>query len=60
LSLLTTVFSKAAVAAYLGRYQGQSRLHTGFDLKISLTWCAGRRLNPMRMGRAEIERYVRW
>ncbi|MEV8504134.1 hypothetical protein AB0368_04780 [Actinoplanes sp. NPDC051475] len=25
---------RAAVAAYLGRYRGQSRLHTGSDLKI--------------------------
>ncbi|WP_199512172.1 hypothetical protein [Nucisporomicrobium flavum] len=24
----------AAVAAYLGRYKGQSRLHTTYDLKI--------------------------
>jgi integrase/recombinase XerD len=29
----------AAVAAYLARYRGQSRLHTASDLKIFLTWC---------------------
>jgi integrase len=31
----------AAAAAYLGRYRGQFRLHTGSDLKIFLTWCIG-------------------
>ena len=50
----------AAVAAYLGRYRGQSRLHTGSDLKIFLTCCAGKGLDPLCMGRADIERYVRW
>src|SRR5690349_8137008 len=30
----------AATAAHLGRYRGQSRLHTGSDLKTYLTWCA--------------------
>ena len=51
---------QAAVTAYLGRYRGQSRLHTGSDLKIFLTWCASQRLDPLRLGRADIERYVRW
>ncbi len=50
----------AAVAAYLGRYRGQSRLHTGSDLKIFLTWCTGQDLVPLRVVRADIERYVRW
>jgi integrase/recombinase XerD len=51
---------RAAVAAYLGRYRGQSRVHTGSDLKVFLTWCAGLDLDPLNLGRAEIERYVRW
>jgi integrase/recombinase XerD len=51
---------RAATAAYLGRYRGQSRLHTGSDLKIYLTWCAGHDLDPLRVGRADIEQYVRW
>jgi integrase len=51
---------RAAVAAYLGRYRGQSRLHTGSDLKIYLTWCVGRDLDALGVGRADIERYVRW
>jgi hypothetical protein len=29
----------AAVAAYLGRYRGQTRLHTNSDLRIFLRWC---------------------
>src|SRR3954447_24804734 len=49
-----------AVAAYLGRYRGQSRLHTGSDLKLFLAWCADQDLDPLRAGRADIERYVRW
>jgi integrase/recombinase XerD len=51
---------RAAMAAYLGRYRGQSRLHTGSDLKIYLTWCTGQDLDPLRVGRVDIERYVRW
>jgi integrase/recombinase XerD len=51
---------RAAVAAYLGRYRGESRVHTGSDLKVFLNWCAGRDLDPLNLGRVEIERYVRW
>jgi integrase/recombinase XerD len=51
---------RAAVAAYLGRYRGESRVHTGSDLKVFLTWCTGQELDPLNLGRAEIERYVRW
>jgi site-specific recombinase XerD len=51
---------RAAVAAYLGRYRGESRVHTGSDLKVFLTWCAGLDLDPLGVGRVEIERYVRW
>jgi integrase/recombinase XerD len=51
---------RAAVAAYLGRYRGESRVHTGSDLKVFLTWCAGHDLDPLDLGRVEIERYVRW
>jgi integrase/recombinase XerD len=51
---------RAAVAAYLGRYRGESRLHTGSDLKIFLTWCVAQGLDPLTVGRVDIERYVRW
>src|SRR5690349_19242902 len=33
---------RAAVAAYLGRYRGESHAHSGFGLKVQLTWCSGR------------------
>jgi integrase/recombinase XerD len=48
------------VAAYLGRYRGESRVHTGSDLKVFLTWCADQGRDPLNLGRVEIERYVRW
>jgi hypothetical protein len=31
-----------AVAGFLGRYKGQSRVHTASDLRVFLTWCAER------------------
>ncbi|WP_122979777.1 site-specific integrase [Actinoplanes teichomyceticus] len=50
----------AAVAAYLGRYRGQSRMHTGSDLKLFLHWSADQPLDPLQATRVDIERYVRW
>jgi integrase len=50
----------AAVAAYLGRYRGASRVHTGSDLNIFLAWCDRQDLDPLAAGRVDIERYVRW
>jgi integrase/recombinase XerD len=49
---------RAALAAYLGRYRRESRVHTGSDLKVFLTWCAGQDLDPLNLGRVEVERYV--
>ena len=51
---------RPAVAAYLGPLPGQSRLHTGSDLKIFLTWCASQDLESLCAGRVDVERYVRW
>jgi integrase/recombinase XerD len=51
---------RAAVSAYLGRYRGDSRLHTESDLRIFLTWCTEQDLEPLLAVRADIERYVRW
>jgi integrase/recombinase XerD len=51
---------RAAVAAYLGRYRGASRLHTDSDLRIFLTWCESQDLDPVLAARGDIERYVRW
>jgi integrase/recombinase XerD len=50
----------AAVAAYLGRYRGQSRMHAASDLKIFLRWSADRSVDPLAAVRADIEQYVRW
>jgi integrase/recombinase XerD len=48
------------VAAYLGRYRGQSRMHTASDLNIFLRWSADRSLDPLAAVRADIEQYLRW
>src|SRR4051794_10065894 len=45
---------RAAVAAYLGRYRAESRVHTGSDLKVFLTWCVGQDVDPLELGRVEI------
>jgi site-specific recombinase XerD len=48
------------VAAYLGRYRGQTRLHTESDLRVFLRWCVEQDLDPLTAGRVDIQRYVRW
>src|SRR5271170_389128 len=37
---------RLAVAAYLARFKGSSREHTGSDLRCYLAWCAERSLDP--------------
>ena len=54
------VVLRAAVSAYLGRYRGDSRLHTESDLRVFLTWCSDQDLEPLSVARVDIERYVRW
>jgi integrase len=51
---------RLAVSAYPGRYTGSSRAHTESDLRCYFNWCGSQDLAPLRIGRAEIERYVRW
>jgi site-specific recombinase XerD len=51
---------RAAIAADLGRYRGQTRLHTNSDLRIFLRWCDEQDLEPLAAVRTDIERYVRW
>jgi integrase/recombinase XerD len=51
---------RAAVSAYLGRYRGESRLHTDSDLRVFLRWCTDEDLDPLGAVRVDIERYVRW
>jgi integrase/recombinase XerD len=54
------VVVRAVASAYLGRYRGQTRLHTESDLRVFLSWCTDQRLDPLAAVRADIERYVRW
>ena len=51
---------RAAVSAYLGRYGGQTRLHTESDLRAFLRWCTDHDLDPLAGVRVDIERYLRW
>lgn len=51
---------RAAVSAFLGRYRGQTRVHTDSDLRVFLRWCADHDLDPLAAARVDIERYVRW
>jgi integrase/recombinase XerD len=51
---------RLAVAAYLARFRGQSRIHTESDLGGYLTWCVERRLDPLAASRPHVELYVRW
>src|SRR3954466_8279279 len=51
---------RAAVSAFLGRYRGQTRLHTESDLRVFLRWCADQGLDPLAVVRVDIERYLRW
>ena len=53
-----SVVLRAAVAAYLGRYRGQTRLHTESDLRVCLRWCADQDLDPLTAVRVDIERYL--
>ncbi len=48
------------MSAFLGRYRGQTRVHTESDLRVFLRWCADHGLDPLAAARVDIERYVRW
>ncbi len=51
---------RLAVAAYLSRFKGQTRIHTESDLRGYLTWCTLRELDPLTAARPHVELYVRW
>jgi integrase len=51
---------RTAVSAYLGRYRGDTRLHTESDLRVFLRWCTDQDLDPLAAVRVDIERYLRW
>jgi integrase/recombinase XerD len=53
-------FLRLAVAAYLARFKGQSRIHTESDLRGYLTWCVLRGLDPLAATRPHVELYLRW
>lgn len=36
-----------AVAAYLARYKGHTRVHATTDLKAFITWCQAQGLQPL-------------
>ena len=48
-----------AAEAYLGRFKNASRQHAASDLRVFLTWCADRDLDPLTLHRAHLELYVR-
>jgi integrase/recombinase XerD len=56
----TSPVLRLAVAAYLARFKGQSRVHTESDLRGYLLWCHSRKLDPLAATRPHIELYVRW
>lgn len=56
----TSPVLRLAVAAYLARFKGQSRVHTESDLRGYLLWCESRQLDPLVATRPQIELYVRW
>jgi site-specific recombinase XerD len=51
---------RLAVAAYLARFKGQSRIHTESDLRGYLVWCELHGLDPLSAARPHVELYVRW
>jgi integrase/recombinase XerD len=56
----TPTHLRLAVAAYLARFNGQSRIHTDSDLRGYLTWWELRGLDPLSASRPPIELSVRW
>src|SRR5690349_13072425 len=50
---------RAATAAYLGRYRGQTRLHSESDLRVFLHWCTEQELDLLAAVRVDIEQYLR-
>jgi integrase/recombinase XerD len=51
---------RLAMAAYLARFKGQSRVHTESDLRGYLDWCQQRSLDPLVASRPHLELYLRW
>ena len=49
-----------AIAGYLARFKGESRVHSESDLRVFIRWCLERDLDPLAAQRPHIELYVRW
>jgi integrase/recombinase XerD len=56
----TSPVRRLAVAAYVARFKGQSRVHTESDLRTFLVWCEDRGLDPFAVARPHLELYARW
>lgn len=51
---------RLAVAAYLARFKGSCREHTGSGRRCYLVWCTERGLDPLAARRVHPELYLRW
>ncbi len=51
---------RLAMAAYLYRYRGQSRVHAESALRGYLTWCLEPGADPLQVLRPQVELCVRW
>lgn len=51
---------RIAVAAFLARFKGQSRVHTESDLRSYLGWCCRQSLDPFAAQRPHVELFLRW
>jgi integrase/recombinase XerD len=58
--VVTSRVQRLAVAAYLARFKGESRIHTESDLRGYLVWCEQRGLDPLTASRPHVELYIRW
>ena len=51
---------RIAIAGYLARFKGQSRIHTESDLRSFLNWCHRQGLDPLDARRPHVELFLRW
>jgi hypothetical protein len=51
---------RRAVAAYLSRFKGRSRIHSESDLRAFLSWGEDHDFPPLQASRPHLELYLRW
>jgi integrase/recombinase XerD len=51
---------RRAVAAYLARFKGRSRIQAESDLRVFLSWCEDHDLPALQASRPHLELYLRW